>query len=108
MRRLTIRQAHIEPAARHVYRRSHENIPDSQRRIQRSTESHTDDRFRPARHTGYLNGLGGMRRTRAIRHHPQLPAARFAGSCPIDRPRQLPHAGTKPQQPVKLAGLGGH
>jgi hypothetical protein len=65
----------VEPAARGIHRRSHENIADFQRRIQRSTESHTDNRFRPARRAGYLNGPGGMRRARAIRHHPQLPAA---------------------------------
>ena len=107
VRNRAMRQARVEPAARGIYCRGNENIADSQRRIQRSTESHTDNRFRLARRTGYLNGPAGMRRARAIRHHPQLPATRFAGPCPIDRPRQLAHTGTKPQQPIELAGLGG-
>jgi hypothetical protein len=102
-----MRQAHIEPAARGIHCRSHENIADSQRRIQRSTESHTDYRFRLASLAGYLNRPPGMRRARAIRHHPKLPATRFGAPCQIQRPLQLPHAGTKPQQPVELTGLGG-
>ncbi len=100
-------QARIEPAARGIHCRGHENIADFQRRIQRSTESHTHDRFRLAHRTGYLNGLARMRRARAVRHHPKLPVAAFSGPRPIERPRLLPHAGTKRQQPVELAGFGG-
>jgi len=100
-------QARIETAARGIHCRGHENVADFQRRIQRSTESHTHDRFRLARRTSYLNGLARMRRARTVRHHPKLPAAAFSGPRPIDRPRQLAHAGTKRQQPVELAGFGG-
>jgi len=100
-------QVRVEPAARGIHCRGPENIADFQRRIQRSTESHTHDRFRLAHRPGYLNGLARMRRARAVRHHPKVPVAAFAGPRPIERPRQLPHARTKRQQPVELAGFGG-
>ena len=70
VRDLAIRQSHVEPAACGIHCRGHENIADFQRRIQRATESHTDNHFRPARLAGYLYGPAGMRRARAIRHHP--------------------------------------
>jgi len=103
-----MRQAHSEPAARGIHCRSHKNIADFQRRIQRPTESHTDNRLRPARLAGRLNGAAGVRGARAIRHHPQFAAGAFALPCPKDGTRQLAYAGTKPQQPVELAGFSGH
>jgi hypothetical protein len=102
-----LRQARVETPARGIHCRGHENIANSQRRIQRATESHAHDRFRVARREGYLNSRAGMLRTRAIRHHPNLPAGALTAARPIDRPRQLPRATTKRQQPVELARFGG-
>ncbi|MGA2738873.1 MAG: hypothetical protein ABSG65_15665 [Bryobacteraceae bacterium] len=108
VRDFALRHAQIEPAALCLDRLSHENISDTQRWVQRTTESHTDDRIRQASRIGNFDRFAGMRRACSIRHHPQLPAAGFAESCPIDRPAWLTHVRTKPQQPVELAGLRGH
>jgi hypothetical protein len=91
MGRIGTRQAHLKPAAGGFYRGCHENIANAQRRIQRSTESHTDNRFGVARGGGYLNCPARMRRARAIGHHPKLPAAGLSESGPTERPRRLSH-----------------
>ena len=107
MRAGGLRQAGVETAAASIHGGGQENIADLQRRIQRSTESHTHNSLRPASFAGHFGSPAGVRRACAIRHHPQLPAGAFAVAGPVDRPGQLAHAGAKWQEPVKLTGLGG-